>query len=312
MPGGRVAVAVGDVVGHGVEAAAVMAQLRTALRAYAADGHAPAMVVGRVNGLMWHLGPLAMTTLVYAVLDPADESLELVSAGHPPALLIDPAGGAQFLDVDGGVALGATQASTYRSERFGLSAGTTLFAYTDGLVERRGESLDAGLERLRTIAQGAIGADALCSAVLDGLVRDAPADDVAFIAARVPPVGDRLSTRWPAAPSSLATIRSVLRRWLAGLGADDDEAYDIVVACQEACANAIEHAYGPGRAEIGVDATHAAGTVTVTVRDRGRWRPPRGENRGRGLELMGVLMDTVDVRHDVGGTAVELTRRIGV
>ena len=86
LPGGRVALAVGDVVGHGVGAAAVMAQLRTALRAYAAEGHPPGAVVERVNRLMWSLGPTAMTTLAYGVLDPAEEELELVIAGHPPPL----------------------------------------------------------------------------------------------------------------------------------------------------------------------------------------------------------------------------------
>ena len=86
LVGGRVAVAVGDVVGHGIEAAAVMAQLRTAVRAYAAEGHTPGEVVDRVNNLMLNLGPLAMTTMVYLVIDPATESLELVNAGHPPAL----------------------------------------------------------------------------------------------------------------------------------------------------------------------------------------------------------------------------------
>ena len=94
---GRIVVAVGDVVGHGLEAAAVMAQLRTALRAYAADDHAPEVVVERVNHLMSSLGPAAMTTLAYAVISPDEELLELVNAGHPPPLVIDPGGAASFL-----------------------------------------------------------------------------------------------------------------------------------------------------------------------------------------------------------------------
>ncbi len=154
LVGGRVAVAVGDVVGHGVEAAAVMAQLRTAVRAYAAEGHAPGDVVDRVNNLMLNLGPLAMTTMVLLVIDPATESLQLVNAGHPPALVVDPSGEARFLWPKGGVPLGATAAATYEAERFALPTGSTVLIYTDGLVERRGESIEVGLERLREIADG--------------------------------------------------------------------------------------------------------------------------------------------------------------
>ena len=89
-------------------------------------------------------------------------------------------------------------------------------------------------------------------------------------------------------------------------GAGEQQAYDIIVAVQEACANAVEHAYGPGVAEVELDLQWEDGRVTITVTDHGQWRPPRGENRGRGLPLMHTLMDEVDVRHTDGGTAVTL------
>ena len=117
LPGGRVAVTVGDVVGRGVEAAAVMAQLRTAVRAYAADGHPPAAVLERVNTLMWHLGPLAMTTAIYAVLDPLAESLEVVVAGHPPALVIPPSGPAAYLEPQPGCRSGSARRPPMRPRR---------------------------------------------------------------------------------------------------------------------------------------------------------------------------------------------------
>ena len=311
LTGGRVAVAVGDVVGRGVEAAAVMAQLRTAVRAYAADGHPPAAVLDRVNTLMWHLGPLAMTTAVYAVLDPAAETLELVSAGHPPALVIPPSGAAAFLESQPGLPLGVSPTSTYASQTFLLPTGATLLIYTDGLVERRGESIDVGLERLRVLSEGFSEVEALCAAVVERLVGEDPGDDVACVAVRVPPLTDHLTTRWPATAESLADIRYLLRRWLGSRGAGDEESYDIVVACQEACANAVEHAYGPAPAEIGLDAIHADGRISVTISDRGSWRPSRSENRGRGLPMMRALMDTVDVRQSEDGTDVVLTRRLG-
>ena len=167
LPGGRVVLAVGDVVGHGVVAAAVMAQLRTALRAYAAEGHPPALVVESVNRLMWSLGPTAMTTLAYGVLDPAEEELELVVAGHPPALLVSGEAAAHYLPLHGGMALGASQTSTYRSQTVPFPAGSTLVLYTDGLVERRGESIDDGLERLRAIGERIDDVESLCTRLLE-------------------------------------------------------------------------------------------------------------------------------------------------
>ena len=204
LAGGRVALAVGDVVGRGVEAAAIMAQLRTAVRAYAADGHPPAAVVDRVNNLMQSHGPLAMTTLVLLVIDPATETLEIVNAGHPPALVVDPSGTASFCWPQGGVPLGASATSVYTAETFPLPTGSIVLAYTDGLVERRTQSIDVGLERLRSLAEGAPDAEGLCAAIVEQLVPEAPGDDVAFIAARVPPLGDELTTRWAATPDSLA------------------------------------------------------------------------------------------------------------
>jgi anti-sigma regulatory factor (Ser/Thr protein kinase) len=105
-------------------------------------------------------------------------------------------------------------------------------------------------------------------------------------------------------------VRLTLRRWLHAHGAGDEEAYDIIVACQEACANAVEHAYGPGRRTFDLEATYVEGRVRVTIRDYGRWRPPRGANRGRGLPLMQALMDHVDVEHTDEGTVVVLERTL--
>ena len=310
--GGMIGLAVGDVVGHGIEAAAVMAQLRTALRAYAIEGHDPAGVVDRVNSLMWQLGPTPMTTLAFLVLDPAEERFEIVNAGHPPPLVIGADGEASYLELTGGVALGVTRERPYRAESHSFPTGSTVFLYTDGLVERRGESIDTGLERLRKVAAGASNVDDLCATVVERIVEEPRVDDVAFIAARVPPLGETLSTRWRAVPDSLAGVRNIVRRWLRTQGAGDVETYDITVASQEACANAIEHAYGPGKAEFTLDAEVVDRTVRVTVRDDGRWRAPRGEHRGRGLSLMRALMDDVQVHAgEQGGTEVVLVRRLG-
>jgi anti-sigma regulatory factor (Ser/Thr protein kinase) len=311
LTGGRVVLAVGDVVGHGVTAAAIMAQLRTALRAYAIEEHEPAAVVEAVNRMMWELGPVAMTTLAYVVLDPAEEALELVLAGHPPPLLVGAGGEAEYLPLQGSIALGASPTSTYRSEFASFPAGTMLVLYTDGLVERRGASIDDGLEQLRALGTGVERVASVCTDIVDRMLTDEPEDDVAVVAARLPPLSEGLHTRWPAQPEALVAVRHLLRRWLRVHGATEDEAYEILVACQEACANAVEHAYAPGRAHFEVDAEHRAAQIRVTIRDHGSWREPRGSHRGRGLALMRSLMETVDVEHGDEGTVVVLGRTLG-
>ena len=307
---GKIVLAVGDVVGHGLGAAATMAQLRTALRAYAIDGHAPSDVVSRVNRLMWQLGPAAMTTLAYLVIDPVAESVELVTAGHPPPLIVHPDGTAEYLPLSGGIALGASDIARFPSQVHPLPIGTTVVLYTDGLVESRGVSIDHGLERLRVVAEGAADPEALCEAATEQLVPESPEDDIAMIAARLRSVDDRLAATWAAEKEVLSDVRLMLRRWLRAHGATEDECYDIVVACQEACANAVEHAYGPGPRSFDLEAISTGDRVTVTIRDHGRWRPPRGTNRGRGLSLMRALMEHVDVTHTDEGTVVVLERTL--
>jgi anti-sigma regulatory factor (Ser/Thr protein kinase) len=182
--------------------------------------------------------------------------------------------------------------------------------YTDGLVERRGSSIDDGLERLRVLVEHGDDVDRLISKILAGLVPDEQPDDIAVIAARLPPLADHLLSRWPADRAALVSVRRLLRRWLATRGAGEEETYDITVACQEACANAIEHAYGPGRRSFDVEATYRDGRIRLTVRDSGRWRAPRGTHRGRGLPLMRTLMESVDVQHTDDGTVVVLERTL--
>jgi serine phosphatase RsbU (regulator of sigma subunit)/anti-sigma regulatory factor (Ser/Thr protein kinase) len=310
--GGRVGIAVGDVVGRGLPAAALMAQLRTTLRAYAFDGHPPARVVDRLNRMLAYLRPATMTTAAYLILDPERESVEVVSAGHPPPLVIGPDGRASYLPVKGGIALGVSRGSRYVAQEFDVAPGSTVVLFTDGVIEVRGEALDAGLERLRVLAEREhADVEALCDAVIDEMVSDGrPADDVALLAVHLAPLGDRVVTAWPAQAEALSTVRHLLRRWLRQHGAEDDEIYDITVACQEACANAVEHAYAPGSEAFEVDAQKVGRTIEIVVRDRGQWRRARGSHRGRGMPMMEALMDSVHVQHTADGTAVILRREL--
>ncbi len=143
------------------------------------------------------------------------------------------------------------------------------------------------------------------------MLPDDPADDTALLAVHFAAVpGERLRLRPPAEPKALGSVRLALRRWLGEIGVDGQDAYDVLVASGEACANAIEHAYGPGEASFELDAWVEDGELAVAVRDFGQWREPRGRERGRGLKLMEQLMDTAEVRREEGGTTVHLSRSL--
>ena len=136
------------------------------------------------------------------------------------------------------------------------------------------------------------------------------ADDIAMVALHCEPVPERLALMLPARPETLADVRRALRRWLRGVGATDDDVAVITLAAGEACANAVEHAYSPTPAVYAIEVVEEAGTVTISVRDSGRWRRPRGENRGRGLTIMENAMDELDVHQAEEGTEIVLRKRL--
>jgi PAS domain S-box-containing protein len=313
LASGRVGVAIGDVAGHGLRAASSMGQLRMALRAYAIRDEAPAEVLTKLHQLVRGLMPKEMATLVYLVLDVEAGMVTFANAGHPPPLLIRGIGDAAYLE--GGLAppLGtASNPYSYHEAMSELPWSSTLLLFTDGLVERRGASIEDGLAQLRESAAGADpDLDALCDRLLASMVGEEASDDVALLALRpVPLAGRALHLRVPAEPSVLAPLRHTLRRWLREVGASVEESYEILVSCGEACTNAIQHPYGArdGTVEVGIELVD--GAVEVVVRDEGRWRPPSTGVGGRGLELMRGLMDSVEVASGVDGTVVRMRRRL--
>jgi serine phosphatase RsbU (regulator of sigma subunit)/anti-sigma regulatory factor (Ser/Thr protein kinase)/FixJ family two-component response regulator len=309
---GRVGVAMGDVVGRGIPAASLMGQLRNALRAYAIEGHRPAVVVERLDRLVQSLNPGRMATLLYMVLEPDGRSGTFANAGHLPAMVVEPDRPPRLLEGPAGVPLGVLPYASFEETAATIEPGSTLVLYTDGLVEERGISLDVRLADLERVAsQPFEGPDELCERLLAQLLPEGPGiDDVALLAiATSPASSDRLTMTLPAEPEALITARRALRNWLGEVGVGSDAVYDVTLAVGEACTNAIEHAYAPGDASFDVDAARLGPDIRVAVRDYGQWRPPRGRHRGRGLKLMEALMDEVTVRRAPAGTTVELLRR---
>jgi GAF domain-containing protein/anti-sigma regulatory factor (Ser/Thr protein kinase) len=313
LAGARYGIAIGDVAGHGVRAATVMGQLRSALRAFASDSRAPGEVVGRLNRFVFEQGPLDMATLLYGVIDPTNGYIDLATAAHLPPLYVRSSGDVQLLEVAGSPPIGAEPLTRYDTTHFELERGSTLLLYTDGLVERRTESLDVGLARLVDAARYAptmLGGlcDHLVSRLLDGT---RPNDDVAILGVRyVGSTRGHFRVRRPARAAELAPVRRMLSAWLESGGFANEEIGSIAVATTEAATNAIEHAYGPTEGWFEVEARiDEQGAVQLTVRDGGRWRPKARGDGGRGLTLIGRLMDDFEVRRRPNGTEIWMQRR---
>jgi anti-sigma regulatory factor (Ser/Thr protein kinase) len=304
---------VGDVVGRGLSAAVEMGRLRHALRAYTLDTSDPAELLHRLDRQVRQFEPEVMATVLCAVVDPSGEQMRLSTAGHPPPVV---SGGpdlpAAILDLPADLPIGVRPDAGRRVTTVALPPGTAMCLYTDGLVERRGQPLDTGLDAL-TRAMSAGPAETVCAAVMQALVgAESAADDIAVLVLRRQPRADtgNLTMQLPAASTSLKPLRTAMRRWLSGLRADRRATADLLTAVGEACANAIEHAYGPGEQTFELTGSRQGDEIELVVRDHGRWRPPRGQNRGRGLGLMETFMDVVEVTPGETGTEVRMTRRI--
>lgn len=183
---GRVALTIGDIMGRGARAAAVMGQLRTALRAYALQDLPPTVVMRSLDRLLQDLGEDAMATAAFLVLDAPRRRLELVSAGHPPPLVMDLDGTRTFIQCDPHTPLGVLATPLYTPTVMTLPVGATLLLYTDGLVEERDENLADGLARLaEAVDPDERDIESLCDAVLGRMVPGEKNDDIALLAARL-------------------------------------------------------------------------------------------------------------------------------
>jgi PAS domain S-box-containing protein len=310
-PSGGVGLVMGDVAGKGLAAASMVGRLRSALRAYALEGHPPARVVEQLNRLIWTEEDVTqMATLLYVVVDPVAERLHWVNAGHPPPLLLSDSRPPRFLEDGSSVPLGVLPYPEFEEVSVPIDQGATVVLYTDGLVERPGEHIDNGLDRLADAVRGAAAdPQQICDVVLRDLVPEAGApDDVALLTLRTIPMEDRFEVELPTEPEALASMRAVLRRWLRHLDGSEQEIAEVVTACGEAATNAIEHA-GAGT-PFAISGRVDGRRVEIAVRDFGAWREPREGDRGRGLSLMRALMDTVDVVPTAEGTTVRMQRTL--
>ncbi|MGK5172295.1 SpoIIE family protein phosphatase [Geodermatophilus sp. CPCC 205761] len=321
---GRLALVIGDAVGHGVPAAGAMSRLRGAMRSVALRDPSPAAVVAALDAFAAQMEDVEGASVFYAVLEAATGRLTYAAAGHPPPLLVAADGSSSFLPVTPRPPLGSLPGSPTVVSSAELAPGATLVLYSDGAVSASGPPPAQGLSRLADVARRAVtgpgsivpeGAGGLAAAVAEGLLgpREHPDDLAVLVAHRLAERHEPLTMDLLAVPASLPAVRRRLSAWLVGLGMGEQDRVGVMVAVGEACANSAEHAYRgtePGRMHV-TAAVDVDGVLTVTVRDEGSWRPPDRDpgNRGRGLLIMRQLVDGVVLQGE-HGTTVTLSMRL--
>jgi anti-sigma regulatory factor (Ser/Thr protein kinase) len=314
---GRVIVAVGDVVGHGVQAATAMGKLRSAMGALGLVVDSVPVLLGRLDQFADKIEEGRFGTVAAVLLEPETGELQYSLAGHPPPLVIDRDGHGRFLEGGNGpplcIVLGDEPG---RPEgRATLEEGASLILYTDGLIERRGDSIDNGLERLRdaAVARHRFEPERLCDEIVDEFA-EGSLDDLVFLCLRLEPRDTRIFKKvFPAVPKALQQVRQELRVWLAEQGLDQRRIEDVVQACGEGCANTVRHAYGeqPGEATLELR-LRSDGTLVTRIRDAGIWRPrAHTESSGHGMEIMRALSDDVHIHRTPHGTTVVMVSKVG-
>jgi signal transduction histidine kinase/CheY-like chemotaxis protein len=327
---GQIAISVGDVVGHGLPAAIVMSRLRAAVAATALTGADPDAVLASLDRYAAAIPGARCATVSYAVIDTgqsgtsdASSSISYTCAGHPYPLLVMPGQPPVFLTRGRRPPVAAWErhlkSNTAVDE---LPAGSLLILYTDGLIERPGETLDQGFARLQAAAayRAELSVGEFCDELLE---RMAPpggyTDDVVLLAVRPNHTSARsFATVLPAAPENIPEARHRLRNWLTGIAVDPHRVVDILLATGEAVSNAIEHGSdGDSLRTISIEAFVRGRTVTATVSDTGRWSgdssaSQRSLRGGRGLTIINGLADHVRTVRTAHGTRITLTFQYAV
>jgi anti-anti-sigma factor len=332
LPAGRVALIVGDVVGHGVPAVAAMGQLRSVLGELLASQPDLRAAIQRADAFAARTPDVRSATLAVADFDPASGGLRYVTCGHPPPLIIEPGGGTRLLPVTGTGPLGTGSEPAVRTAA--LHPGELLMLYSDGLIQRPHVSIAESIAELRESAEEAIKsgagdeghspAERVCQHAIATLTAPRYADDITALAAEfvADPVPE-MHLVVPAEVASVLRVRKAFAAWLNRIDAATIDANDLLLAVVETVTNAVEHAYRDDEAGmVGFRAVlREDGNLECQVTDHGRWQRPRmaAGNRGHGLMVAGQVVDMMRISHAMPpagsepgsrGTVVTLRHRL--
>ncbi|MFJ9619278.1 SpoIIE family protein phosphatase [Streptomyces noursei] len=329
LPGARVALVVGDVVGHGLHAAATMGRLRTAVQNFSALDLPPDELLARLDDLVGHIdqdtavdtatgsdsnleaGPtkdeLAITgaTCLYVIYDPTTGTCTMARAGHPPPAVVRPDGTVEFTELPAGPPLGVG-GLPFEAVELRLPAGSNVVLYTDGLVEDRERDLDTGLEILGTaLACPSRPPEETCDVVISELQPDRQRDDITLLVARTRLMDPERIAEWdlPSDPSAVAGARAEVTRQLTGWGLDE-QAFTTELILSELITNAIRHAPGPIKVRLLYDRTLIC-EVTDTSSTSPHLRYAADEDEGgRGLFLIAQLAERWGTRYFARGKVI--------
>ncbi len=310
----RIGIIVGDCVGRGLSAAAVMGQLRASTRALLLTGAEPARLLEHLDSVTEFIPDAFCATVFVAIADLDSQTLEYSSAGHVPPVFAPGSARPELLTDGRSVPLGVHRDSPRPHAVRPLPAGSTLLLYTDGLIERRDQAIDEQIGRVAdAVADTAeLSVEAVADEILRRLAPEAGYDDdVAIVVYRCPSAP--LLIEEDASPRRLSDVRHRFAAWLEANGIEGPVADDIILVVNEACTNSVEHAYRgrePGR--MRVEAQLRDGHVQICVADSGSWKTPPADpgTRGRGLVLIHKISDEVEVRGTDDGTSVEMSFRL--
>ncbi|WP_431966554.1 SpoIIE family protein phosphatase [Actinacidiphila sp. bgisy160] len=314
LSGARVALVVGDVVGHGIHAAAAMGRLRTAVHNFSTLDLPPDELLGRLDDLVVRLddesgtGPgLAGATCLYAVYDPVARRCQLARAGHPPPALLAPDGRVRFPDLPAGPPLGLGGVP-FEAADFAVPEGSGLVLYTDGLIEGRHLDPDTGMRRLgRALAVVPQGCppEEVCAALEDSL-RPAPsADDVVLLVARTRSLDERQVACWdvPDDPAAVSALRSAITRRLRAWGLDE-LSFTTELIASELITNAIRHGAGPVQARLLRDRALVFEVADASGTSPRLRRAATTDEGGRGIFLVAQLCRRWGTRYTERGKVI--------
>ncbi|WP_131747640.1 SpoIIE family protein phosphatase [Frankia sp. Cppng1_Ct_nod] len=311
----RVALVVGDVVGHGLYAAATMGRLRTAVHNFSALDLPVDELLGHLDDLVSRLDEgedieacgrgIIGATCLYAVYDPVSRRFTMGRAGHPAPALVQPDGTVEFLDLPAGPPLGLG-GLPFETTEFEVSPGSQLVLYTDGLIEDRHRDIDTGLERLRhALTRPDRPPEDTCEALVTAMLPAHPADDVALLVARTRALDPQRYACWdvPADPAVVPCMRAAVTRQLTDWGLEE-VVFTTELVASELITNAVRHAAGPIQVRLLHD--HAlicevSDTSSTSPRLR---RACTTDEGGRGLFLVAQLTRRWGVRYTANGKVI--------
>ncbi|OUC98738.1 protein phosphatase [Streptomyces swartbergensis] len=318
LSGARVALVVGDVVGHGLHAAATMGRLRTAVHNFCSLDLPPDDLLTHLDDLVARLdrgegwaventpdSGIVGATCLYAVYDPVSRRCTLTRAGHPLPAVVGPDGAVEFVDLPSGPPLGLG-GLPFETAELELAEGSQLVLYTDGLVEDRMRDIDSGLELLRSVlARPDRAPEETCEAVLDALLPTRPGDDVALLVARTHALGPDQVAEWdvPSDPAAVSRSRAAVTGQLTAWGLEE-LAFTTELVASELVTNAIRHATGPVRLRLLRDRALIC-EVSDGSSTSPRLRRARTEDEGgRGLFLVAQLTERWGTRYAPDGKII--------